>query len=99
MPQFAHTVEDLVFYLVQNACYDAEHSVTKARLFVRYAAELAIRKPTSVTIDGNTSKWDHSQLLEDLARARRWLAANDPALTSRGTGGGPRYYDHSDIRR
>ncbi len=99
MPQFAHTVEDLVFYLIQNSCFDTDRSVEKARLFVKYASELAIRKPTSVTIDGNSTKWDHSQLLDDLARARRWLAANDPALTSSGSGGGSRYYDHSDIRR
>lgn len=81
---------------VTNIGYAITPDVAKAKLFLAAAMELQVRRPTSVTVDGQIVEFDYRAMAAQIQEARRWLAAND--TTASQPSSGSRYYDHSDIR-
>lgn len=77
-----------------NASFEEDRSVGKARSFVTACMILLRRRPKQYTSDGQTAIFDEQSIREELARARRYVAANQSAAN----GGGNRAFDLSGSR-
>ena len=76
-----------------NASYEEDASASKCQAFITACKILLVRRPSSVTNDGTTVAFNDQAVLDELARARTWLAGNQSSR-----GGGVKYLDFSGVR-
>lgn len=79
-----------------NASYDVEGSVEKARYFIQAVRLLIRRRPTAVTGPGGSGDLTLESLKDQENEAKRWLAAHDTTGTS--AVGGAGYVTRADLR-
>jgi hypothetical protein len=75
-----------------NAAYDVDSSVTKAKLFIEACRVLLRRRPTSIGFGQRSTEFEAvQQALDD---ARKWLALNNTSAN----GGSVRHLDFRNLR-
>lgn len=90
------SIELVVEAYVNNLSYETNNSVSEASAFIAALQEIVMRRPVSVTIDGNSVRFDYSLLKSELDRARLWMSSR--SNSSSVNGGANRIYDQSNIR-
>lgn len=88
------TLDEIVAIAEESVDYDLTNDRDKCIALIGALRKLRIRRPKSVTVDGNPVSFE--DLMQILRDAESWLAAN-PASGS--AGGSTAYYDMSDLRR
>lgn len=89
------TLEDIIFDAEASIDYDLVRSPTKCRAHIAALRKLVLRRPKSVSIDGNQMSFE--VIREMLVRAEQWLQSNDDSQVSV-NGSQNRIYDMSRIR-
>jgi hypothetical protein len=93
------TLDEIAAAYLDSAGYDLPGgSVAMCEDFVVACRALQLKRPVSVTVDGNPVTFDYRAMADQLRHALSWLAAN---RVPSGAGGiaGVRTYDMSGVRR
>lgn len=85
-------ISEVVEQYVDNLGYFVTGSTVQAGLFITAVMELLVRRPETIVVAGNTTKFSHSVLQKQLEEAQNWLAANRTTVVN------SQYYDISNIR-
>lgn len=76
-----------------NASFEENQSATQAAAFITACVILLRRRPTQMTVGGQTMAFEEGSVRGELRRARRWYAMNRS-----GSGAGVRFIDVSGLR-
>jgi len=94
------SLDDVKAAFDDAASYAESGDVAMARQFQTAVRILMRRTPRRArhgsTAGGEEIELDHTSLREMLVEVNQWLAARDTATG--GSGGGPKFYDISDLR-
>lgn len=80
-----------------NASYEEDASVSKAKTFVTACRQLLVRQPSRSTKGGRGGEEIEINLTvvqEQLTEAQRWIAEHDTSVAA----GGPGTFKHADFR-
>lgn len=92
------TFDEVVSQYDDNAGYDIENSVAKAKLFVEACRILKRRRPTGVQGDGQYMQYTPESITEELNAALAFLAANDRSNAASSSAGSVRAYSFNGVR-
>lgn len=77
-----------------NAAYDVDGSITKAKLFIEACRILLRRRPTEVSVGSESTAFDAVAIQKALEGAREWLALNNTSAN----GGSVRHLSFRNLR-
>lgn len=92
------SLEDVARVYVDSIGYDLSGgSVGMCEVFIAACRILQLRRPTSVTVDGNPVAFDYKAIAGHLKRAEIWISTNRPSNVG-GANESVRTYDMSGVR-
>lgn len=94
----ASSLDEIAAAYVNNAGYDLSGgSVAMAEEFVIACRALQVRRPTSVSVDGNPVSFDYRAIPDQMNRALQWISANK--TQANGSSSTAKIYNMSGVRR
>ena len=89
------TYSEAMAAYIDNADYEEDESVSKAKAFITACRQLLVLLPQKSALDGTNIEHDLKNIADEMQNARNWLAANDTSTSGRTR---PRFFDLSGFR-